>query len=138
MTEPLLVSACLMGIACRYDGRSKPLQLPKAQPLIGVCPEVMAGFGVPRPAIERDESGQVHIIQDGSNVTAQLSAACEQIVMRANELGIARAILKERSPSCGSSQLVRRGQIVPGQGILTERLRMAGITVLSDEDLANE
>lgn len=138
MAEPALVSACLMGVACRYDGRAKPLTLPSSRPLLGVCPEVMAGFGVPRPAIERDESGRIHVVKDGSDVTTPLLAACTRIALRATELGVKQAILKERSPSCGSSQLVRGGRVVPGQGLLTETLRNAGIKVISDEELTRE
>ena len=128
-----LVSACLLGARCRYDGQSKPVPLPALDAVVPVCPEVMAGFGIPRPAIERGVDGRVRVLETGQDVTEQLDAACGQIVSLAQRRGIRQAILKERSPSCGSAQLRRGGEVVAGQGLLTERLRAAGIEVVSDE-----
>jgi len=129
---PTLVSACLLGTACRYDGRSKPHPLPGVGVALPVCPEVMAGFGIPRPPIERGDDGRVRVLETGEDVTDALEKAAATIVSLAQSRGVEHAILKERSPSCGSSELHRDGRIVSGEGILTERLRAAGILVESE------
>ena len=128
-----LISACLLGARCRYDGQSKPRPLPDLGAVVPVCPEVMAGLGIPRPAIERGADGRVRVQQTGQDITERLDRACGQIVALAQRRGIRKAILKERSPSCGSAQLRRGGEVVAGQGLLTERLRAAGFEVVSDE-----
>ena len=136
MTDaPTLVSACLLGARCRYDGASKPvLSRDDGTRLLPVCPEMMAGLGVPRPAIERGIDGRVRVIATGEDVTTQLTGASHQIVQIAQKAGVTHAILKERSPSCGSRWLNREGHIVVGEGILTSALRKAGITVMSEEE----
>ena len=61
MTDtPILVSACLIGARCRYDGASKPAKIDReAHALLPVCPEMMAGLGMPRPPIEKGADGRV-------------------------------------------------------------------------------
>ncbi len=81
-----LLSACLMGVPCRYDGQGKPTSLGPG-PWVPVCPEVVAGFGVPRPAIERS-GDQILVVDTREDVTAPLSKACETIVERAVSLSI--------------------------------------------------
>lgn len=128
-----LVSACLLGVSCRYDGLSKPLPAPKrlaAVGLIPVCPEVMAGFGVPRPAIERREDGRVVVCDTGEDVTERLEQAAYAIVELARAHGVTTAWLKEYSPSCGSTYLKRGGIALRGEGLATAVLRRHGITVL--------
>jgi uncharacterized protein YbbK (DUF523 family) len=132
LAPPTLVSACLLGAACRYDGQSKAAPLSIAGAIIPVCPEVMAGLGVPRPAIERGIDGRVRVLATGLDITAELTTASDRIVAIAKRHGARRAILKERSPSCGSSQLRRGSDIVAGEGLLTERLRSSGIIVESE------
>lgn len=135
MPEPTLVSACLLGVRCRYDGQSKRAPLP-AGPLLPVCPEVMAGFGVPRPAIEHDPHGQVRVLATREDVTARLQEACDRVVHLAEARGVRAAVLKERSPSCGSRNIYVSGRLVAGVGLLTAALRSRGITVRSEEALS--
>jgi uncharacterized protein YbbK (DUF523 family) len=130
---PELVSACLLGVACRYDGQSKAVALGSLRKAVPVCPELLAGLGVPRPAIQRDAAGGVHVVATGVDVTEALADACDQIVVRARQLGVVRAVLKQNSPSCGSSHTWVDGALIPGQGLLTERLRAAGIEVRGEE-----
>jgi len=131
VAEPVLISACLLGVPCRYDGKSKPAPIREAS-LLPVCPEVLAGFGIPRPAIERGEDGRIRVLESHEDVTERLTNACDSIIARAQSAGVRRAVLKERSPSCGSSQLIRDGRVVAGEGLLTERLRAVGIEVCSE------
>jgi uncharacterized protein YbbK (DUF523 family) len=131
---PTIVSACLIGVRCRYDGATKAAVKLDAQAVIPVCPEIMAGFGVPRPAIERTEDGRVRVVETGEDVTHRLEQAALAIVALAEQHGARAALLKEYSPSCGSSWLKRRdGSAVAGQGLLTEHLRAAGLTVTAGD-----
>ena len=127
-----MVSACLLGVPCRYDGKSKAVALAETR-LVPVCPEVMAGFGVPRPAIQRTTTGAVVLVETGEDVTRQLLGAVDAIVASAQRRGIRRARLKQNSPSCGSTHTWVDGALQPGEGLLTERLRAAGITVEGED-----
>ncbi len=130
MTEsPTLVSACLLGLACRWDGRSKPAALDLLGPVLPVCPEGAAGFGVPRPAIELTSRDRVRIVATGEDVTDRLSAASARLVSQALGLGVQRALLKERSPSCGVHQTHREGAVVSGSGHFAAQVVAAGIAV---------
>ncbi len=122
-----LLSACLMGVPCRYDGRGKPVALGSG-PFVPVCPELLAGFGVPRPAIERS-GDRVVVVDTREDVTDPLATACDTIVERAVSLSITSALLKQNSPSCGSTHIYMDGRLVPGVGLLTEKLEAAGIEV---------
>ena len=126
---PVLVSACLLGVRCAWDGSEKRSALPGATRVLPVCPEYMAGMGIPRPPIEREADGRVRVVHSGEDVTDRLAQACDSIVRKARKHGVRRAILKRKSPSCGTRELWRRGELVAGQGLLTERLRAVGITV---------
>ena len=131
---PVLVSACLLGVACRYDGQSKPAPISGDQPIWPVCPEVMAGLGVPRPAIERTADGAIRVLENGKDVRPALEKACRSIVEQAVEQGVSHAVLKDGSPSCGSTRLWSNGKSVSGQGLLTDHLRAAGIVVTPEPE----
>ena len=128
-SSPVLVSACLLGVACRYDGQSKPAHIDKNQPLWPVCPEVMAGMGIPRPAIERRSDGTIRVLENNTDVRPVLERACLSIVDQAIERGVSHAVLKDGSPSCGSTRLWSNGKSVSGQGLLIDHLRVVGIVV---------
>lgn len=141
MTEPVLVSACLLGVRCRYDQQSKPIDLGEAGQRLGlknarvlpVCPEVLAGFGVPRPAIERRSDGTVRVVETDQDVTEALSQACDQVVALVTRHGVSRAVLKQGSPSCGSRLTWIDGQKTVGEGLLTERLRAINVAVMGED-----
>lgn len=135
----ILVSACLLGCPCRYDGQSK--QHPEVEALrerghelIAVCPEVQGGLPTPRPPAERQADGQV-VNREGTNVTAQYQRGAEIALQTAWEQDCALAILKERSPSCGSGEIYDgtfSGRLVSGDGVTVQLLRQAGIRVLGE------
>ena len=122
----LLVSACLLGVACRYDGRSKlhPLaqELCRRHEVIPVCGEILGGLPTPRLPSERREGGV--FARDGGDVTDAFRRGAEEA-----------AILKERSPSCGSGEIYDgtfTGTVVEGWGVTAELLRREGIPVLGE------
>lgn len=138
----ILVSACLLGVPCRYDGKSKKHPEVEAlrargHELIPVCPEVQGGLSTPRPPAERQRDGRV-VNREGTDVTAQYEAGAEIALNTAREQGCELAILKERSPSCGSGEIYDgtfTGQLIPGDGVAAHRLRQAGIKVLGESQV---
>jgi len=131
MGERIMVSACLLGASCRYDGKDSKAVLPiePQDTIIPICPEVAAGFGIPRPAIQWTKSGRVRIVDSGKDVTAPLKNACADLGERAQQLRVNRAILKRRSPSCGTRTIWCDGELVDGEGMLAPYLRKAGVCV---------
>jgi uncharacterized protein YbbK (DUF523 family) len=137
----LLVSACLLGVACNHsgEGHSNPdvLALGVSARLIAVCPEVAGGLPTPRPAAERHHDGRVRTAA-GDDVTAFYDRGATHAVALARATGAKRAVLKARSPSCGSGQIYDGSHsrtLRSGDGVTTAALRAAGVEVVSEEDL---
>jgi uncharacterized protein YbbK (DUF523 family) len=131
---PFLVSACLLGVACRYDGESKAdprvLALASGAALVPVCPEQLGGLPTPRPRHEL-RNGRV-ISEHGIDATAVFERGAAQAVHLAQLTGCRRAILKARSPSCGAGEVYDgtfSGRVVAGDGVLARALREAGLHV---------
>lgn len=138
----ILVSACLLGVGCRYDGASKPsesvLALMKEHTLIPVCPEVLGGLPTPRPPSEI--RGDRVVTADGRDVAAEYRRGAEEALRLARLYGAEVAILKERSPSCGSGQVYDGSfsrTLVPGDGVTAALLKANGITVLGESEVEN-
>lgn len=141
----VLVSACLMGQHCRYDGGAKPwagVSNRGGAPLLPVCPETAGGLGVPRdPAqIVGGDGGDVLdgrarvVTAAGRDVTAEFVRGAEAVLALARKAGAGRAVLKQRSPSCGCGALAQgQGRARPGDGVTTALLKRHGISVTSDE-----
>ena len=137
----VLVSACLMGFGCRYDGGVRRLScldaLGERHVLIPVCPEVMGGLPTPRPPSEiRD--GRV-ITRDGRDVTQAFLRGAQEAARLAQACGCGCALLKERSPSCGSHFVYDgtfTGTVVPGQGMTAALLAGRGVELFSEETIA--
>ena len=136
----ILIRACLLGCACRYDGRSKPH--PLAQELarrglaVPVCPEQLGGLPTPRAPSEQRE-GRV-VSARGADVTAQYQRGAEEALHMAALYGCTTAVLKERSPSCGSGRIYDgtfSGTLMEGWGTAAALLRANGIRVLGESDL---
>ena len=137
----VLVSACLLGVSCRYDGQSKayPLvdQLCRRHEVVPVCPEIFGGLPTPRVPAERQ--GERVVTKTGVDVTAQYRRGAEEAVRLARMLGCTVAVLKERSPSCGSGQVYDgtfTGTLTEGFGVAVQRLMAAGIRVIGESQLA--
>ena len=138
----VLVSACLLGCPCRYDGKSKPceavLALMDKHTLIPVCPEQMGGLATPRLPAECKAGGV--FTETGTDVTTQYRRGAEEALHLAKLYGCTHAILKERSPSCGSSGIYDGSfsrALIPGDGVTAALLRQNGITVLGESEVEN-
>lgn len=108
MEKPrILVSACLLGVNCRYAGDGKLIpemrELMEVAQLVPVCPEVLGGLPTPRTPAER--RGEQVIMRDGTDVTAQFRRGAQEALQLAKLFGAKTAVLKERSPSCGSGEI---------------------------------
>ncbi len=140
--EPLLVSACLLGFACKYDGGSNPLppeqlaRLRARYKLIPVCPETASGLPAPREPSER-VPGRV-IGRGGQDVTAAFEKGADTALALAERFRCAKALLKERSPSCGSGTVYDGSftrTLTPGDGVAAEKLRSAGLTLYGESEI---
>jgi uncharacterized protein YbbK (DUF523 family) len=139
----VLVSACLLGQECRYDGRSTRdgvLERELASQglrVIPFCPEEHGGLGTPRPPAwieERGASavvdGEARVVTDGGlDVTGEFMLGAEGALAACRAHGIRRAYLKERSPSCGVCQTHVAGKPVDGPGVTSELLSRNGVEV---------
>ena len=142
MKEPLLISACLLGLACRYDGRSVPLdaaaldKLKERWSLVPVCPEQLGGLPTPRPPAERKCGGV--FTGSGTDVTAQYARGAGESARLAAFFGCRTALLKARSPSCGSGEIYDgffTGTLRPGDGVTAETLKANGVAVFGETQL---
>lgn len=141
MKQTIVVSACLLGAACRYDGQSKGggamdalLDRYHAVPL---CPEQLGGLPTPRPPAERQPDGAVRT-GEGRDVTTEYRRGAEEALALAKKLGAVAAVLKERSPSCGSGQIYDgsfSGRLIPGDGTAAELFQASGIPVFGESQI---
>ena len=138
----ILVSACLLGVGCRYDGKSKPyppvIELMDKYNLIPFCPEVTGGLSTPRPPAEI--VGDKVINNAGTDVTHQYTKGAEEALKIAKLYNCKYAILKEKSPSCGSGVIHNGkfdGGLIEGDGITAKLLKKNGITVLGETQIQN-
>lgn len=134
----VLVSACLLGMPCRYDGTSKadPKVLSLNYDWVPVCPEVAGGLTTPRPPAEI-KNGRV-ITKEGVDVSRAFLLGAEQALKLVQAEGIELAILKARSPSCGVGEIYDgtfRQTLTRGDGVTGAALKKAGVRVLSEEEL---
>ncbi|MDM8300855.1 purine-nucleoside phosphorylase [Collinsella tanakaei] len=139
-----VMSSCLLGAPCRYDGGSKPYEACialaerlRAQggsgALTPICPEMLGGLACPRPPAER--VGERVIARDGSDVTRAYADGAARSVDIAHRAGATLAILKAKSPSCGIGQIYDgtfSGRLVPGDGVAAYALRQGGCTVVDE------
>lgn len=135
----ILVSACLLGEPCRYDGTAQPCQavisLGATHDLVPVCPEQLGGLPTPRLPSEIQPDGRV-VDCEGNDRTDAFRAGAQATVAYAREQHCTHAILKSRSPSCGVSEIYDgtfTGALIPGQGLAAQALSAAGL-VIKDEN----
>lgn len=140
MEKPIIVSACLAGVFCRYNGDIEPLEdvveLVRQNKAIPFCPEVFGGLPTPRQPCEI-LGGKV-IDSDGIDRTTEFMRGAEEGLRLAKLTGCTEAILKARSPSCGSGTIYDgtfTSTRIPGDGVFAKLLKENGITVRSEEDL---
>lgn len=140
-TVTILVSACLLGIPCRYDGQSKAHPLARAlcekHHVVPVCGEIFGGLPTPRPPAEIQ--GDRVVTRDGQDVTEAYRRGAEAAAQLARLTGAQAAVLKERSPSCGSGAVYDgtfSGVLTEGWGITAALLRQQGLQVVGESGIA--
>ena len=137
--EKILVSGCLAGFNCRYDGGNNLVpeirQLLEDGLAVTACPEQLGGL--PTPRIPSERVGNRVVNREGTDVTAEFAAGAEAALRIARENGCRTAILKSRSPSCGKGCIYNgqfTGELVPGNGVTADLLLQHGIEVLTEEE----
>ena len=139
--ERLLISACFLGRNCKYSGGNNALppeilaRLGEKYALVPVCPETAGGLPIPREPSER-LNGTV-IGKSGRDVTAEFDKGAETVLALARRFGCKTALLKERSPSCGSGVIHNGrfdGGLTPGDGVTAALLRANGIAVYGESE----
>lgn len=140
MAMKVVVSACLMGVNCKYSGgnNDSPLvrEFLKDKDVIPVCPETASGLPSPRPPVEI-RRGRV-IRQDGEDVTELYSLGTRRVMEKLRDKKVDLAILKARSPTCGVHAVYDgtfSHRLVPGSGLFAALLKRAGVPVIDEEEL---
>jgi uncharacterized protein YbbK (DUF523 family) len=138
--ETILVSACLLGVNCKYSGGNnlcpQVLKLKEKYHLIPVCPEQLGGLSTPRPASEC--RGDLVVSCEGQDVTAAFLRGAQEAVKLAREFGCQKAVLKARSPSCGLGEIYDgtfTGTKVPGDGVTARMLKKAGLELCTEAQI---
>lgn len=145
---PIIVSACLVGKRCRYNGEDRThagvTRFLRGKNYVAVCPEMLAGWGVPRPAVEFHGGGARSVVdkkagiidERGRDRTTSLLKGVAKALNRARALHAREAVLKEKSPSCGVGQVYRDGRLRRGEGVFTYGLRKQGVRARSEKSFA--
>lgn len=137
----ILVSACLLGKNCKYNGGNNlnqgVLGFIEGHEVIGVCPEQLGGLSTPRLPAEMVEG--IVTNKEGISVDAEFRKGAQTALAAALENKVDLAILQSRSPSCGVKEIYDgsfSGKKVKGQGVFARLLTKYGIKVLDAEDIA--
>lgn len=138
-----IVSACLAGIDCKYNGgnnvNDEVIKLVKSGKAILVCPEQMGGLNTPRIPSEIKKDKVVR--KDGVDVTFEYHKGADETLKIAKLVEASKAILKSKSPSCGCGKIYDgnfNNTLVDGDGITTRLLKKNGIEVISSDDFKYE
>lgn len=138
--KSIAVSACLLGQACRYDGRSKPnkavIDLGDIFNIIPICPETLGGLSTPR--IPSEIKGEKVVRRDGVDVTAEYEKGAMAALEICQKNNVCAAVLKERSPACGKDMIYDGnfdGTLISGSGIAAKALMNNGIAVYGESEV---
>ena len=138
--EKLLISGCLLGYNCKYNGKNNynPLveELKKKYELVVICPEAEGGLTTPRNPSEI--RGDIVVSNQGVDVTEEFKRGAKIAFNRCKERGCTKALLKEGSPSCGSTKIYDgsfTGVKIPGEGMTVRLLRKLNIEIYSENDI---
>ncbi|WP_304509548.1 DUF523 domain-containing protein [Anaerotignum sp.] len=136
----ILVSACLLGKNCKYNGgnnyNQNVIDYIQGHTIISICPELLGGLGSPRESVEIVDG--VFRTKNGKNVTKEFQAGVNRAMERISSKNIDLAILQSRSPTCGVNQIYDgtfQGDLIKGQGLFAKTLKEAGIKVTDCEDI---
>lgn len=145
--KKILISSCFLGNKVRYDGGDNLLvnstlkQWQNEQRLVVICPELAGGLTIPRAPAEIQLTGNSISVNTitGEDVTSAFERGAKQALLLCQKHNIDYALLKESSPSCGSTTIYNgqfSQQKIPGHGMTTALLRANGIKVFSELNLA--
>ena len=134
--EKILVSSCLLGLNCKYDGGNNYSMAIEAflkdYEVIPICPEIMGGLPTPRIAAER--LGDKVITKDGQDVTEQYKKGAEECLFLAKKYDVKKALLKLRSPSCGIDKIYDgtfTHTLIDGDGVTAELFKENSIEIIT-------
>lgn len=149
MNDSILVSSCLLGFPSRYDGSDN--HLPRVDDFlrthrltaIPFCPEQLAGLPTPRPNCWFSRGTGIDILDGGGQLVDETGFDVSQIFLHGARLalriaqmtGCRQALLKQRSPSCGTCQVHQNGILVDGIGVTAALLARHGLSLHSEEEL---
>ena len=142
MREKVLISACLAGINCKFNGENNLLdggvldEISKRYHLLFVCPEVFGGLSTPREPAEM--KGGLVVTKTAKDVSENFKFGAEICLKIAKLNGCKKAILKARSPSCGSGQIYDGSfskRLIFGDGVAAKLLKENGILVFSEDEI---
>ena len=142
MREKVLISACLAGINCKFNGENNLLdsgildKISKKYHLLFVCPEVFGGLSTPREPAEM--KGGLVVTKTAKDVSENFKFGAEICLKIAKLNGCKKAILKARSPSCGSGQIYDGSftkKLILGDGVAAKLLKENGILVFSEDEI---
>ena len=142
MREKVLISACLAGINCKFNGENNLLdggvldEISKRYHLLFICPEVFGGLGTPREPAEMKDG--LVITKTAKDVSENFKFGAEICLKIAKLNGCKKAILKARSPSCGSGQIYDGSfskKLIFGDGVAAKLLKENGILVFSEDEI---
>ncbi|MHC1783530.1 MAG: DUF523 domain-containing protein [Anaerolineaceae bacterium] len=136
----IIVSGCLAGLRCRYDGSAKPcntvIRLLAEEKAIPVCPEQLGGLPTPRLPAEIQENKVIR--EDGLDVTDEFNRGAQEALKLAKLVNAKMVILKAKSPSCGSNWIYDgnfNGTLVPGDGLFAAKCKANGMTVKTEDEV---
>ncbi len=137
--ESILISACLLGIRCRYDGESKEYDLKNLEKrfnLIPVCPEIYGGL--PTPRVPSEILGDEVFNREGICVSEQYNKGAEEALKLAKKFDVKYAVLKAKSPSCGKGEIYDgtfSKKLIQGDGIAVRCLKKHGIEIFTENEI---
>lgn len=144
MKPKIIISACLLGENVKYNGQNNLIRSPLLEQwmeeglLVPLCPEVLGGLSVPRPVCEMVQGTHTVISKEGEDVTAAFDRGAHEALKMAQSEGVVMAILKARSPSCGTGLIYDgtfSGVLIEGSGITSAVLQESGIAVFHEDEL---
>lgn len=134
--EKILVSACLLGLNCKYNGKNNYSpeidEFLKDYDVIPICPEIMGGLGIPRKPAEIKNNKVINI--DGIDVTEQFIKGANEVLFLTKKYNVKKALLKSKSPSCGSDRIYDgtfTNTLTNKNGITTELLKKNNIEIIT-------
>lgn len=139
----ILVSSCLMGINCKYNGKNNRnpsiIHFLKDKDVICICPELLTGMGSPRPCVELVNG--VAMDENGKNVDREFRSGVALALSQIQDEEIDFAILQSRSPTCGVNQIYDgsfSGRLIPGMGLFAQALKQQGYKVIDVEEIVQK